>query len=735
MPAVPYSPVPSVEPQDIPAPGFHPSIPADAFGVNIGRAVEHMGTTLDQVGGELWQRAVDQQNLKNETESTAATANYELQARQRQVDYTTKQQGLNAVNGLPGEMQAQDDLRQSFRNGLSNPAAQRMFDRSSLFIMNRELGIIGSHAATQNRVAFNTENKNAMETALDSLMQNPTPDNLGDTLERIGPMVQKQAVSEGLDPVSTARMQEKAMSAAKAHFIEGVSHTDPQKANAYFEANRKSMTYEDIKRLENIIPARNRQVASRVGADAIQEGWQPYMTPSQRHVMDGVATPLTSIVQEAQRILAKDGKEVVPISGFRSNAEQRDIWGRSHEGRLFAAAPPGSSRHEVGLAVDLQPQGSTTYGDVQRAMYQASSNLGIPLSDEHARLGARDRPHYSLPRDYDVGSAPKPTKPTLQQQVDTGKQWAFNKFPNDPAMPDEVEARIRGNFHASDQLNRQTIQDNMNILEDGMINRGDGQPAQNMDDLLHLDSKRQQAYDTLVSMDPGKAATWPARINTYNRSMIVHSDPQLLNRMDGMRASDPDEFQKQDFIGDQSLQMGQRDRRTYWNFQQTDKKAGAGDTVVRRALALPDIKAMIKTADPNISLTGPSDEKENYYDFVGALKGAIDYETQRNNGKPPSDDELREIAKKELYGRAVTKAPWFTLPKILGGASFGGGTSQEPIYNVGKTLSDSEREEVKQKLMKQNPNGIITDRDIDIQAAKDLYERLKLESKVPKLGG
>lgn len=739
MPQVPYNPVPDVAPQDVPAPGFHPNVPPEAFGTNIAQAVQHLGSTVSQVGDELWNRAVSIQEMNNETAATKATADLELSARKRALDFTTNQQGLNAGQALPGEMQAQNDLREQYRAGL-NPAAARMYDRYSLRIMNGELGNIAAHAARESHVAAVAERKNALEVIYDGVMQNPTPENLSDGFARAGETMRGMAAQEGWSPEVAARKEMEIKSGLKERFIEGLSHTDPQKANAYFEANRSTMTYEDIKKLENIIPARNRQVGTRIASDAIHEGWQPYMSPAQRRVFDGVATPLTSIVQRAQAILANEHKEILPAgprAGQRSPQDQIDIWRESKGGTLFAAAPPGSSRHEMnpGRAVDLNPGNNTTYADIQRAMYQASNELGIPLSDEHARLGARDRPHYSLPRDYDLGSAPVPKKASLQDQVDTGKRFAARAFPNDPAFPDELESRIRGNFHASDQINRQTIQDNMDILQDGLYDRGDGQPPRNLEELLS-DPRRQQAYDTLRSMDPGKANSWPARIVSYNRAIAVHSDPQLLTHFDGMRIADPDEFQKQDFIGDDSLQMGQRDRRTYAGFQRADLKSGAADKVVRRALSLPDVAAMIALPDNQLNRRDPA-EKDNYYDFVGSLKGAIDYETERNKGKPPSDDELREIVKKELYGRSVTKEPLFTVPGRIPGISgpWFGGTSQNPIWNVGKTLSDSEREEVRQKLIKQNPNSPVTERDIDIQASKDLYDKLKTESKVPKLGG
>ena len=73
------------------------------------------------------------------------------------------------------------------------------------------------------------------------------------------------------------------------------------------------------------------------------------------------------------------------ISGYRSNANQTEIYARTHQGRDQPAAPPGDSMHNFGLATDINSP------DIQklRAFANAHPEYGIyPLPG--------DTPHFQL---------------------------------------------------------------------------------------------------------------------------------------------------------------------------------------------------------------------------------------------------------------------------------------------------------------------------------------------------
>src|SRR5215472_6330216 len=100
MPQVPYSPVPDVSAQDVPAPELRLSVPGAAFGTNIADSVKGLARTGGQVGDELYSRALAMQELRNQSEATEALADYEKRSGDSYVKYESLR-GRNAVDAEP----------------------------------------------------------------------------------------------------------------------------------------------------------------------------------------------------------------------------------------------------------------------------------------------------------------------------------------------------------------------------------------------------------------------------------------------------------------------------------------------------------------------------------------------------------------------------------------------------------------------------------------------------------
>lgn len=126
------------------------STPSEVFGENVGAALQHLGATTEQAGGELFQRAIALQDLKNEND-----------ARQAQTDFATKSSELHAQFGaltgqaasdaLPKFLKDQADLRTQIRGSLKTPIAQRMYDSDTLPFMQRNVFSAAGHAADENK--------------------------------------------------------------------------------------------------------------------------------------------------------------------------------------------------------------------------------------------------------------------------------------------------------------------------------------------------------------------------------------------------------------------------------------------------------------------------------------------------------------------------------------------------------------------------------------------------------
>lgn len=154
MPTVPGL-IPNVEPttQGISEVGVN--VNADAFGAGVGHAVANLGPVLEQAGDRIWQRAVELQNLENETHAKNADSQFMLESAKMRADFVNKE-GVNA--GPAALKQHLDDLtarRTAIRDSLTNPMAQKMYDSSSLSFMGREAFSAAAHSGQQMKVAAN----------------------------------------------------------------------------------------------------------------------------------------------------------------------------------------------------------------------------------------------------------------------------------------------------------------------------------------------------------------------------------------------------------------------------------------------------------------------------------------------------------------------------------------------------------------------------------------------------
>ena len=160
-------------------------------------------------------------------------------------------------------------------------------------------------------------------------------------------------------------------------------------------------------------------------AHPLQEGAPPELVPVDR------LHPQVLLERRAARLLAAcirsvgGGRAIVPVSGWRSRAEQQAIWDdtRTREGDAFTrqyVALPGCSEHQTGLAIDLgedvpdldfiRPsfpdsgacgafrRAAARYGFLQRYCREKEALTGIAAEPWHFRyVGA---PHAQLMEEH-----------------------------------------------------------------------------------------------------------------------------------------------------------------------------------------------------------------------------------------------------------------------------------------------------------------------------------------------
>lgn len=264
MPQVPYSPIPTEQPSGQGAPTINIPANPDAFGVNIGQALEGLGKTVEGAGNELFGRAVALQQLSNETEAKQADANYMIKAGELHANYGALQ-GKDAVDAYPDYAKSLEKLRTDIRGGLSNDMTRKMYDGSSLSTMSRSIFNGAGHAATQNKQWAIGTAKAQIDLDAKTVEDNPADEKLfQDKLARVQEGARQLSGLQGLgqDSPQEQDLTLKATSKLWSQRIVGLSRTDPFTAAKMLDENKTELTTDDYAKVDNTVRAQGRAVGS-----------------------------------------------------------------------------------------------------------------------------------------------------------------------------------------------------------------------------------------------------------------------------------------------------------------------------------------------------------------------------------------------------------------------------------------------------------------------------------------
>lgn len=273
MPTVPDL-YPDVTPTTQGAPGINYAVPAEAFGGAIGHALVGLGGTLEQAGDRVWQRAVELQNLENETHAKNADALYMQQSGQLHADFLQKE-GVNAGSqALAQHIQDLQKLRTDIRSDIANPMAQKMYDSSSVAFMGRNIFNAAGHSGQQMKVAAS----NASQARVD-MMTNQIGENPGDDIgfqratRATASEIDQQGALHGWSPDQIAATKQSTISSQVATRVAGLAKTDVTGAQDLLERASKQglLLPGDEQKVRNTVQTQFRQVASRNISDEVNK--------------------------------------------------------------------------------------------------------------------------------------------------------------------------------------------------------------------------------------------------------------------------------------------------------------------------------------------------------------------------------------------------------------------------------------------------------------------------------
>lgn len=273
MAQVPYQPYSTAEPSGG-GERLSVSAPPAAFGANIGAALQGLGSTTEQVGGELFSRAMALQELRNETDAREKQTDYAEKASMLHAQYGSLE-GKAAVDALPAYIKSQADLRSEIRGTLGTSFAQRFYDRDTLPFMQRNVFSAAGHAADQNkRWVVGTAEAN-MDLAARTFVNPKDQVEVDHKIAGIKEQSSTVAAAKGWSPEQEQDYIMKRTSALRLGQIGQLAHEDPQSALGLLEQHKGEMTQDDYGKAVTVTRAQNRAVG---GANLVNSIYSPEKT-------------------------------------------------------------------------------------------------------------------------------------------------------------------------------------------------------------------------------------------------------------------------------------------------------------------------------------------------------------------------------------------------------------------------------------------------------------------------
>jgi hypothetical protein len=506
------------------------NVPGAAFGTNVAEAIKGLGSTEEKVGDELFSRAFAIQQLRNESEATNGTSYLLGQSDKLVTDFEGQKRGLNAVNGEAAHRQAQQDLWQRTRDGLSNPMAQKMFDAKSLGIIARATSRGAWHAAQENRSATSNAYQSEIDAAIDTAINAKTPEEFKQKIDQIDSTTKDFGAANGLAPESAEQLAFKYKSKAEANYIKGVNRRDPVLARKLMdeaiEAGRLHGSDRDA--IEGPIHSQLLSTSASHFTDQNEKEWRDPESWAAAHGraratgMDYTfGTNLMSAGMEYKRATGRDVKIESLVRTYEEQARIR----AEHEamrGGVEAnpAAQPGTSKHEFGRAADVDP----AFADWLK---QGNNAQKFGLEFLSGKTGVNDPNHVQL-----AGDAPLRRTRTYDINERDYVEGAIDKtkagLPNaPPEMLDRVRVEATNLYRRNAALDKQEDVQNEETIREALHRDN---PPRTMDDLFKLDPSYQDTWNKL----PVKVQD--RFVKQMNRDFVT--DPAEYHRYLGMASSE-----------------------------------------------------------------------------------------------------------------------------------------------------------------------------------------------------
>jgi hypothetical protein len=695
LPQVPFSGVPTVAPQFDATPRYSAEVTPDMFGANIGRAIQGLGQTSEQVGNEVFARGLAMQDLANHSEAQAADAAYMQKAGELHADFSAKQ-GKDAVDAYPAYMESLKKARTDIGATLSNPMSQKLYDAGSLSTMGRTIFNGAGHAATQNKVYAVQSSQSKVDAINEQVLANPTDDSgFQSNLKEAEAQIRSQVALKGGDTAMADEAVAQNRSQLYAQKIKGMLKTQPIQAGKVLEDAIKSgdVRGDDIAKMTGAVQMARNTVGARVVSNQIATGAGGRFGAGPVDIKtagEAIGQIETGGNYDAVGVQTKHGQalgkyqvmeeflpEFLQKAGLPSMTREEFLKSHSAQDAVFAANF-GAYMKQTGNANDAASMWLT----------------GKPLAEAGGvkdKLGTDAQTYVQRFNAALAKSAPLSTK------VDMGRSLAAEQAPNDPLFPDYVQQRVEADHNQQVAIRRDDTWQAQQPIENALTGGLPGGKIPTTIEELQSDPKVAAAWDRLGELNPAKQryyldvmsrhakgdhAMTPANLPTYLKFTGMANDPE--------RAADFVDDSTSKAILDSDIPITKKSEL----LQLQQKMRGKTET------QNPQVAQALQILGPDMRAAGiDSTDKDQKAQFVGALADQL-RQFSADNARPPKFEEIRTIGARLLQNQETPGRIW--------------GTNTYPTYQVPIPY------DVLQQVKKLNP--ALSDWDIQREYTRQLYK-------------
>lgn len=672
MAQVPYSPVPNVSSNLQPTPQIHVDTPPAAFGANVADAVKGLGAASDQVGNELFSRAMAMQDLHNQSVSDAASTGFQQDLAQVHAKFIN-QYGENAgPDALSAYAKQVADLRGQYREGLDNPMAQRYYDQQTRNIASRIYFQAADHSAQQLKATAIATTKANGEAATNLAMVDPASQANVEAAATIREQSERENGARlGQDPATIDNNVAVARSDVYSKQIRGLLDAGMvDRASAIMEQYKKDgkLRGEDIGALTQSLTKAQDTIGAKVTADGINSGASLAMGKGQvpiQRAMDAIGAKESGGNYTITGPELPSGDQALGKYGvMRSNLPAwLDQAGLPHMTQSEFLANPSAQDKVFQTVFGGYMQ---KYGSANEAAVKWFTGKSISEGGEGNRADALGTTPPRYLADFNKNLA---KVSTTTDKAAVARSEVATKYPNNPLAGDYAENQIQTEDAAREREQRQTDAENLNTVNDVIVkSQIAGQPISDINAIKAASPEAKAAIEAMSPTDQLKLQVKLKDIQSHDNNPSPEREANN-NRFMGMATADPESFKQTDLYG-QNLRSEERQ-----NLLKIQKEVIAGKTVtdplVTSAMKDNSILTSLNAAGISRTTAGGGDVTE-YHKFIGALTDEV--QVYRQAGKSLSPQDVRDMATKLLQQQAVPENRSWLNP----GGIFGEHT--EPLY-------------------------------------------------------